>query len=64
MPSRKPMNFPSFQKKPSLIGTVYLLDEVSQPARIGLKPNQSYPNIANRINAIEVKYTVYRKMFI
>ena len=42
----------------TLAGTVYLLDEVSQPARIGLKPNQSYPNIANRINAIEVKYTV------
>jgi uncharacterized phiE125 gp8 family phage protein len=38
--------------------SVYLLDEVSQPARIGLKPNQSFPNLADRINAIEVKYTV------
>lgn len=42
----------------TLAGTVYLLDEVSQPARIGLKPNQSFPNLADRINAIEVKYTV------
>ena len=42
----------------TLAGTVYLLDEVSQPARIGLKPNQSYPNIANRINAVAVQYTV------
>jgi uncharacterized phiE125 gp8 family phage protein len=38
--------------------SVYLVDEVSQPARIGLKPNQSFPNLADRINAIEVKYTV------
>ena len=38
--------------------SVYLLDEASQPARIGLKPNQSFPTLANRINAVEVKYTV------
>jgi len=42
----------------TLDGSVYLVDEVSQPARIGLKPNQSFPNLADRINAIEVKYTV------
>ena len=32
----------------TLAGTVYLLDEVSQPARIGLKPNQSFPSSPDR----------------
>jgi len=42
----------------TLAGSVYLLDKYAQPARIGLQPNQSFPNLSNRINAIEVKYTV------
>ena len=42
----------------TLDSSVYLLDKYSQPARIGLQPNQSFPNLADRVNAIEVKYTV------
>jgi uncharacterized phiE125 gp8 family phage protein len=37
---------------------VYLTDIVHQPARIGLKPNQSYPAIADRINAVQCTYVV------
>ena len=37
---------------------MYLSDIVHQPARIGLKPNQSYPAIADRINAVQCTYVV------
>ena len=37
----------------------YIVDSVSMPARIGLSPDSAgYPNIANRLNAIIVNYTV------
>lgn len=37
---------------------VWLADTKHQPARIGLKPNQDFPQLADRINAIEVTYKV------
>jgi len=37
---------------------IYFLDDVNKPARIGLKPNQSYPDIINRLNAVQVNYIV------
>ena len=37
---------------------IYFLDDVNKPARIGLKPNQSYPQIINRLNAVQVNYIV------
>ena len=36
----------------------YILDDVSKPARIGLAVNATLPTLADRINAVEVKYTV------
>tara|TARA_R110002020_G_scaffold385529_2_gene596454 strand:+ start:523 stop:1104 length:582 start_codon:yes stop_codon:yes gene_type:complete len=36
----------------------YILDDSSEPARVGLAVDASYPDIADRINAVEVKYTV------
>ena len=36
----------------------YILDDVSKPARIGIAVDGTLPNLANRINAIHVKYTV------
>ena len=36
----------------------YIVDTSSQPARIGLAPDKSFPDLADRINAVEVKYTV------
>ena len=38
----------------TLATDVWLSDIAHQPARIALKPNQSFPAIADRINAIEV----------
>ena len=37
---------------------IYFLDDVNKPARIGLKPNQSYPQIIDRLNAVQVNYIV------
>ena len=37
---------------------VWLADTKHQPARIGLKPNQDFPQLADRINAIEITYNV------
>tara|TARA_Y100001963_G_C6709434_1_gene413538 strand:- start:587 stop:1165 length:579 start_codon:yes stop_codon:yes gene_type:complete len=37
---------------------VWLADTKHQPARIGLKPNKDFPQLADRINAIEVTYKV------
>ena len=36
----------------------YIVDTSSKPARIGLAPDKSFPDIAERLNAIEVQYTV------
>ena len=38
--------------------SVYAFDMVSMPARIFLKPNQSFPELSERKNAIEVRYKV------
>ena len=38
--------------------SVYAFDMVSMPARIFLKPNQSFPDLSERKNAIEVRYKV------
>ena len=35
---------------------VYFVDDVNKPARIGLKPNQSFPEIIDRLNAVQVNY--------
>lgn len=42
----------------TLSSSIYLLDVAVMPSRIGLQPNQSFPTIANRINAIDVAYEV------
>tara|TARA_R110002051_G_scaffold1803_3_gene9993 strand:- start:841 stop:1419 length:579 start_codon:yes stop_codon:yes gene_type:complete len=42
----------------TLNSTNYILDRVSQPARIGLSVDGVLPNLASRINAVEVKYIV------
>ena len=38
--------------------SVYAFDMVSMPARIFLKPNQTFPVLSERKNAIEVRYKV------
>ena len=42
----------------TLSTNVYFVDDVNKPARIGLKPNQSFPEIIDRLNAIYVEYVV------
>lgn len=42
----------------TLASSVYIVDISSKPARIALDVDQTWPTIAPRINAIEVKYTV------
>ena len=42
----------------TLSTSVYGSDLVSQPARIFLKPNQSFPQLSERKGAVEVKYVV------
>jgi uncharacterized phiE125 gp8 family phage protein len=37
---------------------VWLADTKHQPARIGLKPDKDFPQLAHRINAVEVTYKV------
>ncbi len=37
---------------------IWLADTKHQPARRGLKPNKDFPQLADRINAIEVQYKV------
>lgn len=36
----------------------YILDSSYQPARIALAVDKSFPSLSDRINAVEVKYTV------
>ena len=38
--------------------SVYLVDQVSQPGRVTLDVDQSFPTIANRTNAVSCRYTV------
>jgi len=42
----------------TLSTNVYFVDDVNKPARIGLKPNQSFPTIIDRLNAVYVEYRV------
>ena len=42
----------------TLTASNYILDNVSKPARIGLAVDGELPTLADRINAVEVKYTV------
>ena len=42
----------------TLATSVYQKDLEHQPSRIGLKPNQSFPSLAGRINAVECQYVV------
>ena len=42
----------------TLASSNYILDGTSKPARIGIAIDGELPNLSNRINAVEVKYTV------
>tara|TARA_R110000744_G_scaffold18570_1_gene49810 strand:- start:535 stop:1113 length:579 start_codon:yes stop_codon:yes gene_type:complete len=42
----------------TLASANYILDEVSKPARIGVSVTGSFPNLADRINAVHVNYAV------
>ena len=42
----------------TLASSNYILDNISQPARIGISVDGTLPNLADRINAVEVKYSV------
>tara|TARA_R110000751_G_scaffold90246_1_gene177258 strand:- start:17035 stop:17640 length:606 start_codon:yes stop_codon:yes gene_type:complete len=42
----------------SWAATNYIVDIYSQPVRIGLAPGIALPGLANRIDAIEVKYSI------
>jgi uncharacterized phiE125 gp8 family phage protein len=50
--------YDSNDSQQTLDGTVYGVDAASMPTRIFLKPNQSFPNLSERKNAIEVRYVV------
>lgn len=42
----------------TLAASNYILDDTYQPARIGIAVDGELPNVADRINAVQVKYTV------
>ena len=42
----------------TLSSSNYILDNSYQPARIGISVTGTLPNLSDRINAVEVKYTV------
>ena len=42
----------------TLASSNYILDNISQPARIGISVDGTLPNLADRINAVEVAYKV------
>ena len=42
----------------TLAASNYILDNISQPARIGISVDGTLPNLADRINAVEVAYKV------
>ena len=50
--------YDSDNSEQTLATSVYLSDIIHQPARIALKPNQSFPDLADRISAIECQYIV------
>lgn len=50
--------FDSNDTEQTLASSNYILDNVSQPARIGIAVNGTLPDIADRINAVHVEYKV------
>ena len=50
--------FDSNDTEQTLASSNYILDNISQPARIGISVDGTLPNLADRINAVEVKYSV------
>ena len=42
----------------TLDASVYYLNKVIEPAQVSLQVNKNYPNLADRENAVECKYTV------
>ena len=42
----------------TLAASNYILDDTYKPARIGIAVDGELPNVADRINAVQVKYTV------
>ena len=50
--------FDSDNSEQTLATSVWISDINHQPARIGLKPSQSFPSLAERINAVNCKYVV------
>jgi len=50
--------FDSDNSEQTLATSVWISDINHQPARIGLKPSQSFPSLADRINAVNCKYVV------
>tara|TARA_R100000655_G_scaffold91646_1_gene132505 strand:- start:17917 stop:18495 length:579 start_codon:yes stop_codon:yes gene_type:complete len=42
----------------TLAASNYILDDTYEPARIGIAVDGELPNVADRINAVQVKYTV------
>ena len=50
--------YDSDDSQQTLASSNYILDGTSKPARIGISVTGSLPNLADRINAVEVKYTV------
>ena len=43
--------------KQTLSPSAYIVDNVSEPARVTPAPNTTWPNTQNRINAVEVSFT-------
>ena len=50
--------YDSDDSQQTLASSNYILDGTSKPARIGIAVDGSLPNLSDRINAVEVKYTV------
>jgi len=50
--------YDSNDSQQTLSSSNYILDNSSEPARIGIAVDGSLPSLSSRINAVEVKYTV------
>ena len=50
--------FDSNDTEQTLASSNYILDNVSQPARIGIAVNGTLPDLADRINAVHIEYKV------
>ena len=50
--------YDSDDSQQTLASSNYILGHYSQPARIGVAVGGTLPNLSDRINAVEVKYTV------